>query len=226
MLRSMRYGEADPDPPRLHADAGRVGAIAKGVRRSRSRFGGRLEPFFRLRLGLHEGRGEPAGTVTSARPSPASAAARGYRRARRRSARLRRRLPPVRVARAPPRGVQPPLHDADAARRGSAGGRGARAPPGVPAETAPGRGMPHVSASRAVRGGRQPGGSPPAAGDVSARRARQGHYHSFRRARVPRRALRRPLRRTHGADGATLRLAARRAQTPPPRARPAAAPAA
>jgi DNA repair protein RecO (recombination protein O) len=42
-----------------------VGAIAKGVRRSRSRFGGRLEPFFRLRLELHEGRGELM-TVTGA----------------------------------------------------------------------------------------------------------------------------------------------------------------
>jgi DNA repair protein RecO (recombination protein O) len=37
---------------------GRVGAIAKGVRRSRSRFGGRLEPFFRLDLVLYQGRGE------------------------------------------------------------------------------------------------------------------------------------------------------------------------
>ena len=37
---------------------GRIGAIAKGARRPRSRFGGRLEPFFRLDLLLHEGRGE------------------------------------------------------------------------------------------------------------------------------------------------------------------------
>jgi DNA repair protein RecO (recombination protein O) len=42
-----------------------VGAIAKGVRRARSRFGGRLEPFFRLNLVLHEGRGELL-TVTAA----------------------------------------------------------------------------------------------------------------------------------------------------------------
>jgi DNA repair protein RecO (recombination protein O) len=42
-----------------------VGAIAKGVRRARSRFGGRLEPFFRLDLVLHEGRGELL-TVTAA----------------------------------------------------------------------------------------------------------------------------------------------------------------
>src|SRR5204863_3738770 len=47
------------------ATRGRIGAIAKGSRRPRSRFGGRLEPFFRLDLVLHEGRGELA-TVTSA----------------------------------------------------------------------------------------------------------------------------------------------------------------
>jgi DNA repair protein RecO (recombination protein O) len=44
---------------------GRVGAVVKGVRRTRSRFGGRLEPFFRLRLVLYEGRGE-LHTVTQA----------------------------------------------------------------------------------------------------------------------------------------------------------------
>ena len=46
-------------------ERGRVGAVAKGVRRVRSRFGGRLEPFFRVGLVLHEGRGELC-TVTSA----------------------------------------------------------------------------------------------------------------------------------------------------------------
>jgi DNA repair protein RecO (recombination protein O) len=35
-----------------------VGAIAKGVRRVKSRFGGRLEPLFRVNLVLHQGRGE------------------------------------------------------------------------------------------------------------------------------------------------------------------------
>src|ERR1700751_5945067 len=65
LLGSIRYGEADRS---LHLDTshqGRVGALAKGVRRSRSRFGGRLEPFFRLRVELHEGRGELL-TVTGA----------------------------------------------------------------------------------------------------------------------------------------------------------------
>ena len=35
-----------------------MGAIAKGVRRVKSRFGGRLEPLFRVNLVLHQGRGE------------------------------------------------------------------------------------------------------------------------------------------------------------------------
>ncbi|MFI5005269.1 MAG: DNA repair protein RecO [Solirubrobacterales bacterium] len=65
VLRSMRYGEADRILHVYTPHRGRVGAIAKGVRRSRSRFGGRLEPFFRLRLELHEGRGELL-TVTGA----------------------------------------------------------------------------------------------------------------------------------------------------------------
>ena len=42
-----------------------MSAIAKGVRRAKSRFGGRLEPFFRLNLVLYEGRSELL-TVTSA----------------------------------------------------------------------------------------------------------------------------------------------------------------
>ncbi len=65
VLRSIRYGEADRILHLYSAVRGRIGAIAKGVRRPRSRFGGRLEPFFRLNLLLHEGRGELL-TVTSA----------------------------------------------------------------------------------------------------------------------------------------------------------------
>jgi DNA repair protein RecO (recombination protein O) len=65
VLRSIRYGEADRVLHLYSSTRGRVGAIAKGSRRPRSRFGGRLEPFFRLDLVLHEGRGELA-TVTSA----------------------------------------------------------------------------------------------------------------------------------------------------------------
>ncbi|MEA2153384.1 MAG: repair protein RecO [Solirubrobacteraceae bacterium] len=65
VLRSIRYGEADRILHLYTPARGRVGAIAKGVRRARSRFGGRLEPFFRLKIELHEGRGELL-TVTGA----------------------------------------------------------------------------------------------------------------------------------------------------------------
>src|SRR5580700_2660915 len=65
VLRSLRYGEADRILHLYTPQRGRVSAIAKGVRRARSRFGGRLEPFFRLQLDLHEGRGELL-TVTGA----------------------------------------------------------------------------------------------------------------------------------------------------------------
>ena len=65
VLRSIRYGEADRVLHLYTPERGRVSAIAKGVRRTKSRFGGRLEPFFRLRLILHEGRSDLL-TVTSA----------------------------------------------------------------------------------------------------------------------------------------------------------------
>lgn len=65
VLRSMRYGEADRILHLYTPDRGRVGAIAKGVRRARSRFGGRLEPFSHVALVLHEGRSDLL-TVTAA----------------------------------------------------------------------------------------------------------------------------------------------------------------
>lgn len=65
VLRSIRYGEADRILHLYTVDRGRLSAIAKGSRRARSRFGGRLEPFFRLRLDLHEGRSDLL-TVTGA----------------------------------------------------------------------------------------------------------------------------------------------------------------
>jgi DNA repair protein RecO (recombination protein O) len=64
VLRSLRYGEADRILHCYTPGRGRIGAIAKGVRKTRSRFGGRLEPFFRLNLVLHEGRSDLM-TVTS-----------------------------------------------------------------------------------------------------------------------------------------------------------------
>jgi DNA repair protein RecO (recombination protein O) len=65
VLRSLRFGEADRILHLYTPRRGKIGAIAKGVRRARSRFGGRLEPFFRLELMLHEGRSELL-TVTGA----------------------------------------------------------------------------------------------------------------------------------------------------------------
>ncbi|HEY8582150.1 MAG TPA: DNA repair protein RecO [Capillimicrobium sp.] len=65
VLRSMRYGEADRILHLYTEGRGRVSAMAKGVRRSKSRFGGRLEPFSRVALILHEGRSDLL-TVTAA----------------------------------------------------------------------------------------------------------------------------------------------------------------
>src|SRR6058998_2720592 len=65
VLRSIRYGEADRVLHLYSSDRGRIGAIAKGSRRPRSRFGGRLEPFFRLDLILHVGRGELATVIAA-----------------------------------------------------------------------------------------------------------------------------------------------------------------
>lgn len=64
VLRSIRYGEADRILHLYTPYHGRLSAIAKGARRARSRFGARLEPFFHVRAGLHEGRSELL-TVTS-----------------------------------------------------------------------------------------------------------------------------------------------------------------
>ena len=65
VLRGIRYGEADRILHLYTPERGRVSAIAKGVRRAKSRFGGRLEPFFRLNLVLYQGRSDLL-TVTSA----------------------------------------------------------------------------------------------------------------------------------------------------------------
>ena len=65
MLRSFRFGEADRVLHVYTLDRGRVGAVAKGVRRTKSRFGGRLEPLSHVELVLHHGSGELA-TVTGA----------------------------------------------------------------------------------------------------------------------------------------------------------------
>src|SRR3954469_5063159 len=65
VLRSIRLGEADRVLHLYTQRRGRLGAVAKGVRRVRSRFGGRLEPLSRVQLVLHEGRGDLC-TITAA----------------------------------------------------------------------------------------------------------------------------------------------------------------
>ena len=65
VLRSFRLGEADR-VLHLYTEAhGRVGAVAKGVRKTMSRFGARLEPLSHVELVLHRGRSELQ-TVTAA----------------------------------------------------------------------------------------------------------------------------------------------------------------
>jgi DNA repair protein RecO (recombination protein O) len=65
VLRSIRLGEADR-VLHLYTEAhGRLGAVAKGVRKTMSRFGARLEPLSHVELVLHRGRGELQ-TVTAA----------------------------------------------------------------------------------------------------------------------------------------------------------------
>src|SRR3954465_1783757 len=72
VLRSFRLGEADRGL-HLYTEAhgrgarvlppytgghGRVGAVAKGVRKTMSRFGARLEPLSHVELVLHRGRSD------------------------------------------------------------------------------------------------------------------------------------------------------------------------
>ena len=60
MLSSLR--DTHPTSPCLYylytSDRGRVGAIAKGIRKTTSRVGGRLEPLGHVELVLHQGSGE------------------------------------------------------------------------------------------------------------------------------------------------------------------------
>jgi DNA repair protein RecO (recombination protein O) len=65
VLRSFRLGEADRVLHLYTRERGRIGAVAKGVRKTKSRFGGRLEPLSHVELMLHQGGGELQ-TVTGA----------------------------------------------------------------------------------------------------------------------------------------------------------------
>jgi DNA repair protein RecO (recombination protein O) len=56
VLRTQKLGEADRIITLLTRGSGRVRAVAKGVRRTTSRFGSRLEPFTHVDLQIAEGR--------------------------------------------------------------------------------------------------------------------------------------------------------------------------
>src|SRR3954462_2177065 len=58
VLRSLRLGGADLGLHLFTLARGRVGAVAKGIRKTKSRFGARLEPRSHVEVMLHEGSGE------------------------------------------------------------------------------------------------------------------------------------------------------------------------
>jgi DNA repair protein RecO (recombination protein O) len=58
VLRSMRLGEADRILHLYTAERGRVSAVAKGIRKTKSRYGARLEPLSHVAIQLHQGTGE------------------------------------------------------------------------------------------------------------------------------------------------------------------------
>ncbi len=56
VLRGYPFGEADRVVVLLSPNTGKIRTVAKGVRKTKSRFGGRLEPFTHVDLVLYEGR--------------------------------------------------------------------------------------------------------------------------------------------------------------------------
>jgi len=56
VLRTQKLGEADRIITLLTRSHGRVRAVGKGVRRTRSKFGARLEPFTHVDLQIYQGR--------------------------------------------------------------------------------------------------------------------------------------------------------------------------
>ena len=65
MLRTIKLGEADKIVTIATEGRGKVRAVAKGVRKTKSRFGARLEPLTHVALLLYEGRGD-LDTITQA----------------------------------------------------------------------------------------------------------------------------------------------------------------
>src|ERR1051325_11162408 len=64
VLRTHKLGEADRIVTMLSRQHGKIRAVAKGVRRTSSKFGARLEPFMVVDVQLYEGRS--LDTVTQA----------------------------------------------------------------------------------------------------------------------------------------------------------------
>ena len=64
VLKTIKLGEADRIVTLFTRDNGKVRAVAKGIRKTKSRFGGRLEPFTKVALVVYRGRN--LDTVTSA----------------------------------------------------------------------------------------------------------------------------------------------------------------
>ena len=56
VLRAYELGEADRILSMITEGRGLRRAVAKGIKRTKSKFGGRLEPFTHLDVVLHEGR--------------------------------------------------------------------------------------------------------------------------------------------------------------------------
>lgn len=58
VLRTYKLGEADRIVVFITKDHGKVRAVAKGVRKTKSKFGSRLEPMSHVAVQFYEGRGE------------------------------------------------------------------------------------------------------------------------------------------------------------------------
>src|SRR6059036_653807 len=57
VLRSVKLGEADKIVTVMTQGSGKVRAVAKGIRKTLSRFGARLEPFTHASIMCYRGRG-------------------------------------------------------------------------------------------------------------------------------------------------------------------------
>jgi DNA repair protein RecO (recombination protein O) len=64
VLKTIKLGEADRIVTLFMREQGKVRAVAKGIRKTKSRFGARLEPFTRAQLMIYRGRN--LDTITSA----------------------------------------------------------------------------------------------------------------------------------------------------------------